>query len=232
MQTTDRISEITDRIGETVHDLRESAASSLNEVASSRELNRMSRRLSGLDEHLTEALAVLGDRIAAFETDLDGLLDRLDRGKTTTWPRRIFWFAVGTAAGAAAAGLLDPQMGRTRRAKLADQARATAKDIADDVRAQADYTAGVAKGAAIETAKGAFDLETVPADIDTLRQKIKSEVLGQVEGAREVDLDVEPGGRVILRGRVSDRAIEKQLMAAISDVAGVNEITDELEVTR
>jgi osmotically-inducible protein OsmY len=57
-------------------------------------------------------------------------------------------------------------------------------------------------------------------------------VLGQVEGAGEVRLDVEAGGRVILRGRVADRAVEKQLVAAISDVAGVNEITDELEVAR
>ena len=230
MQTSDRISDITDRIGETVHDLRENAVSTLHDVATSHELNKLSRRVGGLDERTTEGLTVLGDRLAAFETDIDGLLHRLDRGKATTWPRRIFWLAVGTAAGIAAAGLFDPQMGRTRRARLADQARSTAGDLADDVRAQAEYTAGVAKGAAIETAKNAFDMESVPADLDTLRQKIKAEVLGLVEGAGEVRLDVEAGGRVILRGRVSDRAVEKQLVAAISDVAGVNEITDELEV--
>lgn len=232
MDTPARINDLTDRIGETVDDLRESAAASLSDDrVGTREIGRVSRRLARLEDTLSGLLVGIGDRLAAVETDVDGLVHRLDRGKRTTWPRRFFWLLVGGAAGVAAAGLMDPQEGAARRNRIKDQALSGLSDVADDVRAKVDYQAGVAKGAIIETAKDQLNLDTAPADLETLRQKIKSEVLGPIEGAKDVDLDVAPGGRVTLTGTVQDKAIEKQLIAAVSDIAGVNYVEDRIDVT-
>ncbi|MDX1747114.1 MAG: YtxH domain-containing protein, partial [Halobacteriales archaeon] len=79
------------------------------------------------------------------------------------------------AIGAAVAYLFDPVSGRGRRARLADQAGARARETADQVRKRADYTAGQMRGAAHEAFNRRDD---EPADDAELLQKVRSEAIG------------------------------------------------------
>lgn len=53
--------------------------------------------------------------------------------------RRLLIIGFATAIGAAVAYLFDPDRGRNRRAKLADQAGARIRDTSETVRAKAEY---------------------------------------------------------------------------------------------
>lgn len=58
---------------------------------------------------------------------------------------RKFLFSLALIAlGGLAMYLMDPDRGRSRRARIADQAEATSKDVADAVTSTADAAKGVA----------------------------------------------------------------------------------------
>lgn len=66
---------------------------------------------------------------------------------------RKFLIALGLLAlGGLAMYLMDPDRGRSRRARLADQAEARTRDVADAVSASARHQADVVKGVAHDVA--------------------------------------------------------------------------------
>lgn len=135
---------------------------------------------------------------------------------------------MGSAAvGAALAYLFDPDRGKSRRAQLSDQVKSQIRDATESVRAQADYQAGVARGAFHEAASS-FEPER-DFDEDTLLQKVRSEVLGHFPSdAVEIDIS---DGTVRVAGSIPSSADREQLLGMIRDVEGVDTVEDRLELT-
>lgn len=134
--------------------------------------------------------------------------------------------AIGAAA-AAGMYLLDPDRGRSRRAKLADQAEALARKAGDRAQAQARYQRGVVQGIAHDITEpfrpeGDFD-------DDTLLQKVRSEALGRWKGRKnEIEITI-TDGVVTLRGPAdTERATE--LIRLVDSVPGVVSVNDEMSV--
>lgn len=130
------------------------------------------------------------------------------------------------AAGAAIAYLFDPISGRSRRARLVDQAAARGRDIAEQARAEAEYRAGHAKGFVHEVLDADGD---VPADDASLLQKVRSEAIGPsgvpTDGF-EVHVD---SGQVVIRGQVPFDVDVDGLIESIRNVTGVRSVEHELE---
>jgi len=131
------------------------------------------------------------------------------------------------AAAAAAMYLLDPDRGRTRRAKLSDQAAAMARRAEEKARAQAEHQKGVVQGLAHDLTEP-FRPEP-DFDDETLRQKVKSEAIGRWEGPKsDVEVDVE-SGVVTLKGNVDSQNVD-QLIRLVKGVPGVASVTDQMSV--
>jgi osmotically-inducible protein OsmY len=140
-----------------------------------------------------------------------------------------FWRSAGIAGtvGAAGAYLFDPERGRTRRAKLADQSTAALRTARGKVTAKARYQQGVARGMAHKLTE-VFQ-EPVEVDDETLLQKIKSEAVGRWDGPkRDIEIDVRDG-TVIVRGP-ADRDQASELIRLVESVDGVRMVSDEMRV--
>ena len=131
------------------------------------------------------------------------------------------------AAAAAAMYLLAPERGRSRRAKLSDQATALARRAEEKARAQAEYQKGVVQGLAhdlVEPFRAEPDF-----DDETLRQKVKSEAIGRWDGPKnKVDVEVD-NGVVTLKGSVDAEHVD-ELIRLINGVPGVASVNDQLSV--
>jgi osmotically-inducible protein OsmY len=141
--------------------------------------------------------------------------------------RKLMSFGLAAALGAAAAYILDPDRGRSRRAKLADQAAARARDAAGTVKARAEYQKGVAKGL-IHEAADVFKPE-VAVDDEILLQKVKSEALGYWPGSKDIEVDI-TNGMVRISGTVGNESDRESLIQLIRKVEGVGLIDDRLHV--
>jgi osmotically-inducible protein OsmY len=131
--------------------------------------------------------------------------------------RSALSFALGAAAGAAAAHLLDPENGASRRAQLREQASNRARQGAAGAQAQAQHVADRAQGAAA-SATGRTRLED-PDDV-TLARKVETEIFrDQSVPKGDVSIDVE-AGVAYLRGAVGQEWIER-LGAAAAEVEGI-----------
>lgn len=216
-------SEIPGRIGGRLSDVRDTIAGGLaaESTAECRELGRTRRAL----EALTDRIDALDD---ADEARYDKLKDRIDGDGS--WFGRLFWLLVGAGIGTGVAYLMDPQMGNRRRKELQQQAGSQARDLTDTARKKANYAAGVAQGAVVETAKGAMGGDDDDVDPHTLRQRVQSQVIGTTEGALDVVVAVHDGGVVALKGRVRDAATEEKLLDLTRKVPGVKDVRDELHV--
>ncbi|HEX6221999.1 MAG TPA: BON domain-containing protein [Acidimicrobiia bacterium] len=125
--------------------------------------------------------------------------------------------------------LLDPDRGRARRARLADQLAAKGRDVSDAVSAKARYQKGVVEGVAHEVAT-AFAEEAVYDDA-TLLQKVRSEAMGPSGvDTDHVEVDIRDGN-VRLTGAVSDAAARRRLVDFVGKVDGVRGINDTLTTT-
>jgi osmotically-inducible protein OsmY len=123
-------------------------------------------------------------------------------------------FALGLAAGAAAAHFLDPQSGRRRRNVMRDQAQAKARQAASTVQTQAQYAAGQAKGAVAAATPSGTRLEN--ADDVTLARKVETEIFRAPDAPKGgVSVDVQ-AGVAYLRGEVPDEG----WVARLADEAG------------
>ena len=131
------------------------------------------------------------------------------------------------AAAAAAMYLLDPDRGRSRRAKLSDQAAALARKAEEKTRAQAEYQKGVVQGLAHDLTE---PFRSEPEfDDETLRQKVKSEAIGRWDGPKnDVQVDVD-NGVVTLKGNIDAEKVDR-LIRLVKGVPGVASVNDQLSV--
>jgi osmotically-inducible protein OsmY len=126
------------------------------------------------------------------------------------------------AAGAAAAYIFDPQLGRTRRAKAKDMLLARARKTGRDIDSRARYAAGSATGAAKRfTGAGSGTSEL---DNTALARKVES-VIFRPEDAPKGRVSVNAEGSVVfLRGEVETQNQIDALIHAAESVEGVGEV--------
>jgi osmotically-inducible protein OsmY len=132
--------------------------------------------------------------------------------------KSVLTFALGAAAGAAAAHFLDPDSGRKRRNQMREQAQSTASSAASAMQTQAQHAAGVVKGAAYSATPGGTRLED-PDDV-TLARKVETEIFRPHDAPKgSVSVDVQ-AGVVYLRGEAPPEWIDR-LGAEARTVAGI-----------
>lgn len=130
--------------------------------------------------------------------------------------------AIGAAAGYAVARYTDPQMGRTRRARLADQMAARARRGADDLRRSAVQVADRAQGRVTEAMHDLMP-DVAPND-PTLTQKVSSEVLGDPRfPSGRINVSAQDG-TVVLRGNLASPALVRELEDCVRRIDGVHEV--------
>lgn len=139
--------------------------------------------------------------------------------------RKPMLVVVTAAISAALAYLFDPDRGRSRRARLSDQAAARARDAAESVKAGMEYQKGVVEGVAHEVTESLKPDRTY--DDATLLQKIRSEALGYLPFSDSIEVDVSDGN-VRIEGPVDNEEDRKRLIELINAVEGVNMIEDHL----
>ncbi|HUF15028.1 MAG TPA: BON domain-containing protein [Acidimicrobiia bacterium] len=141
--------------------------------------------------------------------------------------RKLTLVGVVAAAAAAAAYLFDPDRGRSRRARLSDQAVARARDVSETVKAKVEYQKGVAKGVVHEVTEP-FRAEK-EYDDQTLLQKVRSEALGRWPWSDSIEIDI-TDGNVTINGTVETTSDRERLLDLIRDVDGIGMVDDRLEV--
>lgn len=141
--------------------------------------------------------------------------------------RRFTVFVIAAGIGAAISYWFDPDRGRSRRAKLADQSAARARDVIETAKAKAEYQKGVAKGV-IHEAKDSLRPEK-DFDDRTLLQKVKSEALGYWSESGSIELDI-TDGMLRVSGSVDNESDRERLIDMIRNVEGVGLIDDRLRV--
>lgn len=128
---------IPDRLTEQVDRVRDRTAEAMGSDGGSvlRELGKLGRKIDGTEKHLSDRL----DDLVDAARDTEDRLDDLDTSASTTWPRRLFWIAVGMGAGAVAAYLADPDRGDQRRHEIVGQAQDRVRSVTDDVSERARH---------------------------------------------------------------------------------------------
>jgi hypothetical protein len=128
---------------------------------------------------------------------------------------------IAGAVGAALAYVFDPVRGRRRRAELKDRGRATVRREVRAVERQASYGKGRAEGV---IHKVRHPRPHVPEDDMTLVDKIRSEVLGHVDGPH---LTIDVNDRVVtLRGEVPDERKAQQIEHDVRSTPGVIDVVN------
>jgi osmotically-inducible protein OsmY len=132
---------------------------------------------------------------------------------------RLLSALLGAALGAAAALLLDPDRGHSRRVRLADQAGALARRTRRNVVRQRRLIMARAVGGI--SALRARGQPSSPANDATLKERIESELLRDKaipKGAININAEQ---GIVVLRGEVPDAAMRATLEERAAGIRGV-----------
>jgi osmotically-inducible protein OsmY len=128
---------------------------------------------------------------------------------------------IAAAVGATLAYVFDPVRGRRRRAELKDRGRATVRREVRAVERQASYGKGRAEGV---IHKLRHPQPHVPEDDMTLADKIRSEVLGRVDGPH---LTIDVNNRVVtLRGEVPDAQAAQHVEREVRGTPGVTDVVN------
>lgn len=136
--------------------------------------------------------------------------------------RKVAFSRVGFfAAGAAAMYFYDPERGRDRRDGLADRAQQLARQQVQGADKQVTYLQDRAKGAAKAANAGSF----TPESGNDLREHLRQVVSGLAFPTAAVTIDVS-AGRVAVRGEVDSDQHRRQLLKAVRDVKGAEDVED------
>jgi osmotically-inducible protein OsmY len=145
-----------------------------------------------------------------------------------TGKRRSIPMLLTGAAGAAAAYLFDPDRGRTRRAKLADQIGALSRKAEGKLGRRTEYAAGVAEG---WRHKFSGHGEEAPPSDPALADKVKSQIFSGLDdvdsGAVNIDAH---DGVVVLRGQLAERSHIDDLASRTTRVVGVRDVVNLLHL--
>jgi hypothetical protein len=132
---------------------------------------------------------------------------------------RLRSFLFGAAVGGAAAYLLDPDRGRGRRARLADQGEAFLRRTQRRAAGRGRYVVSAALGRLREAGIGVAS--TRPVDDATVGDRVRSEALGDARiPAGEINVDV-ADGLATLRGELKDDALIREIVERVRVVPGV-----------
>lgn len=140
--------------------------------------------------------------------------------ETGGWMSRILLAGGAALAGAGLALLLDPARGRARRARIADQAAATARRAARTTeRAGRRVTSEVAgRVSAIQHANDGGD--PFPDDV-TLADRVQTELFRDPSVPKgQLNVNVERG-IVVLRGEIPDDRMRGELIGRVEAMPGV-----------
>jgi gas vesicle protein len=221
------LTELSNKLTKQLDDLRDRTAEAVGADGGSvfRELSKLSSQLGDVEDHLDDRI----EEVAALVEDQWAALRSSER--RTTWPRRLFWLTIGVAGGMVAAYLADPDRGRSRRAEIGQQLGSTAREVAEQATEQAKDVTNRVRGQVVETTSEAIPDEfQVPADAQTLRDRIQSEAFGGRDDVQDVVIKVDGPGQVALKGTVPTTENERDLLAAVASVAGVLDVRSELNV--
>jgi BON domain len=128
---------------------------------------------------------------------------------------------VAAAVGATLAYVFDPVRGRRRRAELKDRGRATLHREVRAVERHASYEKGRAEGVIHKLRN---PRPHVPEDDMTLADKVRSEVLGRVDGPH---LTIDVSNRVVtLRGEVPDDSAAENIERRVRATPGVIDVVN------
>ena len=142
--------------------------------------------------------------------------------------RRLVSFALGVTTGVAIGYLLDPDRGRSRRARLSDQTKSQARSASDSRKRRLQDQTGVARGLVHDLTAQLRPRRDY--DDDTLLQKVRSEALGYWDHPDTIEVDIRDG-MVRLTGRVDTAKGRDRLVELVRGVEGVGLIDDRLEIT-
>lgn len=215
-----------------LHDLSDRLATGLDEIRDRtadvvggdggsvfREFHRLGKQLSGVEKRLADRI----DDLESEQTDL--LEDLLAAGNRTTWPRRVFWLALGAAAGYGIAYLTDPDRGHDRRQQLGQELATRADEVKGQVAAQTEHLrekaterAGELKDEVAAQAQHAVDVASQKAD--ELRGQAEQAVAQAKDAAVETAKDALPDGSTDDPRLLEDR-IKSQVLGRRDDVQDV-----------
>jgi osmotically-inducible protein OsmY len=133
--------------------------------------------------------------------------------------QRLFRGLLAASLGAAAAFLLDPDRGRARRARLADQAAAWTRRLWRGAQRRSRLLVSRAAGGV--KAMRASNGVGVPPNDATLKDRVESELLGDPtvpKGAINTNAEQ---GIVVLRGEVPDDEMRADLERRAAQIRGV-----------
>lgn len=136
---------------------------------------------------------------------------------------------LGAAGGAAASLLFDPDRGRARRARLADQGAATARRALRGGE-QAVKQVRAAVDGRVASIRAEHTPQARAIDDATLTDRVRSIVLrGDDVPKGDLNINVERG-IVVLRGEVPDEAMKARIVADVEAVDGVWSVRDLLHL--
>ncbi len=142
--------------------------------------------------------------------------------------RKFTGFLLGAVVGAVLGYLFDPDRGRSRRARLADQTAAGARDVTEAVKTGVEYQKGVMKGAVHDLTETVRPEEHF--DDETLLQKVRSEAVGRLDGSTaHLEIDISDG-EVRLSGSLASVEDRDRLFELIRQVEGVSGIDDQTRI--
>jgi BON domain len=174
------------------------------------------RRIGGIAIGATKAIFRTGRAWGTARTRV--ATARRPASKVPTWVA----VATGVAGGAAGAYFLDPQEGKRRRHVAFDRIAALLRRGKAEGERKARYAAGVARGAAYETAGAGNGAESLP-DPD-LANKVRSEIF-RGEDAPKGDVNVNSeNGIVYLRGQVESHEVANRLAEGARGISGVRDV--------
>lgn len=175
---TVHLDRLPDRLSEQVDRVRDRTAEAMGSDSGSvlREIGRLSRKLDHTEKHLADSL----DTVAQLTRETENRLDGLEASAGTTWPRRLFWIAVGMGAGAVAAYLADPDRGEQRREQVVGQAQQRMQEVTGEVSERARTV----KDEVVDRAQDVKDQAAASAQsVATEAQRAAEEVKGEAERA-------------------------------------------------
>jgi osmotically-inducible protein OsmY len=153
-------------------------------------------------------------------------------------------FVLGGAAAAAVTYLFDPEMGRTRRAKLRDQLAARARDARVEAERKQRHVGNLAHGAvstmrnraeeirerASQATGATWAATEPPLDDNVIEERVRAEALGRPDVPKDrIVVNVEDGV-VVLRGELDNRGQIDDVLQKVGAVRGVVGIDNLLHV--
>ena len=165
-------------------------------------------------------LAVAGEELGSARNCLAGGMP--SEGMRRRRRRQAVALSGAAVAGAAVAYLLDPQMGRSRRARLRDRALGAGRQVGRRSARLGRRVASDAEGM-VERARYGEPDAPPPNDV-TLARKVESEVLGRPDLPRGGVVVNAEHGVVTLRDEVQTPEQKKKLEKETRRVSGVRDV--------